>query len=548
VNGRVIGLDVGTSSLKGVLVDVSSGAVVRVAERSYPLSTPRPGWAEQDPEDWWRAAVGVLGELGDADGIGLTGQMHGLVALDEADRPVRPAILWNDGRSQPQCDLLIEELGLSRLVSLSGNRPLAGFTAPKLLWMREHEPELFARIRRVMLPKDYVRFRLTGEFATDVSDASGTLLLDVGARTWSPELCSALGIDPEWLPPVLESAEVSGTTRPGLTTTDNAAVGNTGNEDPAPGGTHAAGTARGDTRVLLPGPDGPAAGDTRLLVRGGAGARPAPHSGGAGIRPGIPVAAGAGDQAAGALGVGVLREGEAASVVLGTSGVVFAARSAFAPDAEGRLHAFCHAAPQTWHVMGVMLSAAGSLRWLRDATDPSLPFDTLVDEAAKWAPGVEGLAFAPYLAGERTPHPDADARGAFVGLSLRHDRGALARAVLEGVSFGLRDSLDLITQTGARPTTGRLSGGGSRSALWRQILAATLDLPLERTAVSEGAAYGAALLGAIAAGHFPDAATAIATCVHVTDRTDPDPSLTETYTALHQRHRQLYPTLRPLSD
>jgi xylulokinase len=507
VNGRVIGLDVGTSSLKGVLVDVSSGAVVRVAERSYPLSTPRPGWAEQDPEDWWRAACVVLAELGDADGIGLTGQMHGLVALDAADRPVRPAILWNDGRSQPQCDLLIEELGLSRLVELSGNRPLAGFTAPKLLWMREHEPELFARIRRVMLPKDYVRFRLTGEFATDVSDASGTLLLDVGTRTWSEELCSALGIDPAWLPPVLESADVSGVTR------------------------------TGDTRVLLPGPDGRAEGDTRVLVRGGAA-----------IRAGVPVAAGAGDQAAGALGVGVLREGEAASVVLGTSGVVFAARSAFAPDAEGRLHAFCHAAPQTWHVMGVTLSAAGSLRWLRDATDPSLPFDTLMDEASAWAPGVEGLAFAPYLAGERTPHPDADARGAFVGLSLRHDRGALARAVLEGVSFGLRDSLDLITATGARPTTGRLSGGGSRSPLWRQILAATLDLPLERTAVSEGAAYGAALLGAVAAGHFPDTATAIATCVHVTDRTDPDPALVKAYAPLHDRFRRLYPTLRPLSD
>ncbi len=285
---RLVGLDVGTSSTKGVLVEAGSGRVLASAERSYSLSTPRPGWAEQDPQDWWGAASAVLDELGDADAIGLSGQMHGLVALDADDRVLRPAILWNDGRSQPQCDMLIEELGLSRLVALSGNRPLAGFTAPKLRWMAENEPELFGRIRRVLLPKDYVRLRLCGEAATDVSDASGTLLLDVGARAWSAELCAALGVDEAWLPPVLESGAVSGLTADG-----------------------------------------------------------------------VPVAAGAGDQAAGALGVGVLREGGAASVVLGTSGVVFAARDRFAPDAEGRLHAFCHAAPDTWHVMGVMLSAAG---------------------------------------------------------------------------------------------------------------------------------------------------------------------------------------------
>jgi xylulokinase len=473
---RLVGLDIGTSSTKGVLVDADSGDVLAVAERSYPLSTPRPGWAEQDPQDWWTAASSVLEELGPADGIGLSGQMHGLVALDAEDRVVRPAILWNDGRSQPQCDQLVAELGLERLVELSGNRPLAGFTAPKLRWMAEHEPDLFARIRRVLLPKDYVRLRLCGEAATDVSDASGTLLLDVGARAWSPELCAALGVDEAWLPPVLESGAVSGHTAAG-----------------------------------------------------------------------VPVAAGAGDQAAGALGVGVLREGGAASVVLGTSGVVFAARDAFAPDAQGRLHAFCHAAPATWHVMGVMLSAAGGLRWLRDATDPSAAFAALVDEAAAWAPGVEGLLFAPYLAGERTPYPDADARGAFVGLSLRHDRGALVRAVLEGVAFGLRDSLDLIAQTGARPATGRLSGGGAESPLWREIVAAVLDLPLQRTAVSAGAAYGAALLGGIAAGAFADAAEAIERCVHITDTTEPDPELVARYAEIAPRFRALYPALRPLT-
>jgi xylulokinase len=302
------------------------------------------------------------------------------------------------------------------------------------------------------------------------------LLLDVGARSWSDELCGVLGVDPAWLPPVLESGAVSGST-----------------------------------------PDG------------------------------VPVAAGAGDQAAGAIGMGVLREGGAASVVLGTSGVVFAARDTFSPDPEGRLHAFCHAAPDTWHVMGVMLSAAGGLRWLRDATDPSASFSALVDEAAAWDPGVEGLLFAPYLAGERTPYPDADARGAFVGLSLRHDRGALVRAVLEGVAFGLRDSLDLIAETGARPTAGRLSGGGAESALWREIVAAVLDLPLERTAVSAGAAYGAALLGGVAAGVFADAAEAIATCVQITDTTDPDPALVAAYAEIVPRFRELYPTLRPLA-
>ena len=474
---RLVGLDVGTSSTKGVLVDAGTGRVVASAQRDYQLSTPRPGWAEQDPEEWYAAAAAVLDQLGPADAIGLSGQMHGLVALDEADVPVRPAILWNDGRSQPQCDALVEEVGLERLVALSGNRPLAGFTAPKLRWMAEHEPQLFARIRRVLLPKDYVRLRLCGEAATDVSDASGTLLLDVGARAWSDELCSLLGVDRDWLPPVLESGAVSGMTADG-----------------------------------------------------------------------VPVAAGAGDQAAGALGMGVLREGGAASIVLGTSGVVFAARDVFAPDAQGRLHAFCHAAPSTWHVMGVMLSAAGGLRWLRDATDPSASFSALVDEAAAWEPGAEGLLFAPYLAGERTPYPDADARGAFVGLSLRHDRGALVRAVLEGVAFGLRDSLDLIAETGARPATGRLSGGGADSELWRTIVAAVLDLPLERTEVSAGAAYGAALLGGIAAGVFADAAEAIATCVHLTDTTEPDPELVATYAPLHERFRRLYPTLRPLSD
>jgi xylulokinase len=473
---RLVGLDIGTSSAKGVAID-AAGEVLAVAERAYPLSTPRSGWAEQDPDDWWHAAEAVLAEL-EADraaGIGLSGQMHGLVALGADDRPLRPAILWNDGRSQPQCDALEARLGVERLVALSGNRALAGFTAPKLRWLAEHEPDVHRRIRRVLLPKDYVRLRLCGEHATDVSDASGTLLLDVGARQWSPELCDALEVPGEWLPPVLESGAVSGRTRAG-----------------------------------------------------------------------VPVAAGGGDQAAGALGVGVVAQDGPASVVLGTSGVVFAARDAYAHDPRGRLHAFCHAAPQTWHVMGVMLAAAGALEWLRRATEPGASFDALTAEAEAWAPGAEGLLFGPYLAGERTPHADADVRGAFVGLGLRHDRGALVRAVLEGVGHGLREGLDLIAAAGARPSVARVSGGGARSDLWLRIIAAILELPLERTAVDAGAAYGAALLGGIAGDVFADARSAAAACVRVTGRVEPDPAWVDAYAARRDAFRALYPALREL--
>jgi xylulokinase len=475
---RILGLDIGTSSAKGVVID-ETGAVLAEAERTYPLSTPRPGWAEQDPEDWWIAAEAVLAELRAeaVDGIGLTGQMHGLVVLGDAGRPLRPAILWNDGRSQPQCDAIEAEMGVERLVALGGNRALAGFTAPKLRWLAENEPDVLARVRRVLLPKDYVRFRLTGEHATDVADASGTLLLDVGARAWSHELTTAFGVDPAWLPRVLESPEVSGTT-------------------PA----------------------------------------------------GVPVAAGAGDQAAGALGAGVVDARGPASIVLGTSGVVFAARDRFTPDPQGRLHAFCHAMPGAWHVMGVELSAAGALRWLRDATDPGTSFETLVGEAARWEPGVEGLRFAPYLSGERTPHADADVRAAFLGLGLRHDRGALVRAVLEGVAHGLADGWDLVRAGGAAPAVGRLSGGGAQSALWTEILAAVLDLPLERTASTAGAAFGAALLGGVAGGVFPDVPSAVAACVRPTARVDPDARLVSAYAEERAAFAALYPALRQLAD
>jgi xylulokinase len=474
---RLVGLDIGTSSAKGLVID-ESGAVLAEAEREYPLASPHPGWAEQDPEDWWRAAQAVLDDLHarEADGIGLTGQMHGLVVLGADDRPLRPAILWNDGRSQPQCDAIEARLGVERLVALSGNRALAGFTAPKIMWLAEHEHDTYNKIRHVLLPKDYVRFRLTGERATDVADASGTLLLDVGARAWSAPLQQAFGVDPAWLPRLHESPEVSGTTAGG-----------------------------------------------------------------------VPVAAGAGDQAAGALGMGVVDASGPASIVLGTSGVVFAARDDYAPDPQGRLHAFCHAVPGAWHVMGVELSAGGALRWLRDATvgPDGAPFDALTAEAARWPAGAEGLRFAPYLTGERTPHADAGVRAAFVGLGLRHDRGALVRAVLEGVAHGLADGWDLIEP---KPALGRLSGGGARSELWTAIVAATLDVGLERTTSSAGAAFGAALLGGVAGGVFADAAEAVAACVRPAARVDPDPGLVAAYAQQRDSFRALYPLLRELRD
>jgi len=478
-DARLIGVDVGTSSLKGVAID-ERGAVLAEATRTYRVAMPRPGWSEQDPEDWARAAHEVLAELDaeHADGVGLTGQMHGLVALDSDRRPLRPAILWNDGRSQPQATAIEERVGVQRLVELGGNRVLAGFTAPKLAWLAEHEPDVHAAIAHVLLPKDYVRLALCGELATDVSDASGTLLLDVAARGWSSELAEIFAVDEAWLPAVHESATVTGATAAG-----------------------------------------------------------------------VPIAAGAGDQAAGALGVAVTDAGGPASLVLGTSGVMFAARDAYAADPAGRLHAFCHALPERWHVMAVILSAAGALRWLDDAIGHGDGIPALLQEAARWEPGAEGLTFAPYLSGERTPHGDVDVRAGFAGLGLRHDRGALTRALLEGVGHALRDGLDLIAAAGgpgSGPSSARASGGGARSQLWLEILASILDLPLERTESQAGAAYGAALLGGVAGGVFEDARTAARLGVRISGEVLPRPDWVERYASQRERYRALYPMLADL--
>ncbi len=515
--GLLAGLDVGTSAVKGLLI-AEDGAILARAEAPHRLSTPRPGWAEQDPADWWdgaQAVLDVLGRAGEIAGIGLTGQMHGLVALDARGAVLRPAILWNDGRTGAECAEIERRIGLDALVAHTGNRALPGFTAPKLLWLARHEPEVYGEIAHVLLPKDYVRLRLCGEYATDVADASGTLLFDVARRRWSDAVVQALEVDPAWLPRALESPQVSGETR-GPVAGGRAARG-----------AGAAGAARGGAGV----------------ARGGAGGGRAGAARGGAARDGIPVAAGAGDQAAGALGVGVDRAAGPASIVLGTSGVVFAVADAYAADPEARVHAFCHAVPGAWHGMGVMLSAAGSLRWLRDTVAPGEDFATLVREAQAWEPGVEGLTFLPYLAGERTPHANPDARGAFTGLSLRHDRGALVRAVLEGVAFGLRDSLDLVSATSGRPALGRVSGGGARSGLWLRILASVLELPLQRTADDEGAPFGAALLGGVAAGTFADVHEAVAACVRPGEIIEPVTDWIEPYRAARERFTALYPAL-----
>ena len=473
---QLVGLDVGTTGVKALALSPEGNVLARV-EESYELSTPHPGWAEQDPEDWWRAAERALAALGgEPAAIGLSGQMHGLVVLDDRDRVLRPAILWNDQRTEAECVEIEERVGLARLIQLTGNRALTGFTAPKLLWLRRHEPTTYAQVAHVLLPKDYVRLRLTGEHAIDVADASGTLLFDVARRRWSQEMLEALQLDPAWLPRALESPEVSGETVAG-----------------------------------------------------------------------IPVAAGAGDQAAAALGVGVDRPGPV-SVVLGTSGVVFAALPAFAADPQARVHAFCHAVPGGWHAMGVMLSAGGSLRWLRDVLGPRGGYDELTAAAEEWPAGTEGLSFLPYLSGERTPHADPHARAAYAGLTLRHHRGALVRAVLEGVAYGLRDSLELLRELGVDPRDGRVSGGGARSDLWLRILASVLRLPIRRTAADEGSAFGAALLGGVAAGVFRDVHEAVATCVRLLEPVDPDPQWVDAYEHGYRRFQLLYPALRPLED
>ncbi len=488
----LLGLDVGTTGAKAVLVD-PEGRVLAASTHDYPLLVPRPGWTEQDPEAWWEAAVRsirtVLSQASaEVVAIGLTGQMHGLVALDGQGRVIRPAILWNDQRTAEEAAWITERVGPQRVMALTANPVLTGFTAPKLVWMRRHEPDHYRRIAHVLLPKDYLRFRLVGRFVTDAADASGTSLFDVQNRRWSEEMLVALEIPRAWLPEVLESPDVSGTV-----SEEAAAV--------------------------------------------------------TGLRAGTPVVAGAGDQAAQAVGTGIVRKG-LVSVTIGTSGVVFAHLDEVQVDPQGRVHTFCAAVPGKWHVMGVMLAAGGSLRWLRDALQVESwlqpgqdPYDRMTAEAAEVPPGSEGLVFLPYLAGERTPHADPFARGAFVGLTLRHTRAHMVRAVLEGVAFGLRDAFEILRGLGVAAQEVRVSGGGARSLLWRQILADVLGSDLVTVTTTEGAAYGAALLAGVGAGIFPSVEAACDRTVHVVDRTVPSPDRSR-YKELYRVYVELYPVLR----
>lgn len=483
----LLGLDVGTSGARAVAIR-ADGVLVAQATAPYPLATPRPGWTEQDPADWWAAAQEVLGrvaaEVGgdEVAGLGLTGQMHGSVFLDAHDAVLRPALLWNDQRTAPQCAWITERVGAERLLEVAGTPALTGLQAPKIRWLLDKEPRVAARVRTVLLPKDLVRLRLTGERATDASDASGTLLLDVRARDWSEELLQALEIPRAWLPEVREGTEPAGALRDGVA-------------------------------------------DALGLPRG------------------LPVAAGGGDNAAAAVGVGVVAEGRVSSSI-GTSGVVFAHRDAFTPDPSGRVHAFCHALPGAFHLMAVTLSAGGSLAWWRERLAPGASYDELVAEAAGVRPGAEGLVFLPYLSGERTPHLDPRARGAFVGLGLHHTRAHLTRALMEGVAFSLRDGLDVMRELGTDDRDVRAVGGGARSPLWRQLQADVLGRPIRRTTVDEGPAYGAALLGGVASGVFADAREAT-TRVRLRDEvTEPDPARARRYDDLHALSASLYAPLR----
>jgi xylulokinase len=490
-----LGIDTSTTATKALLM-TTDGQVLGVASSEYTYEMPQPLWTEQHPDRWWQATIDsirqVLAQTGvdpaDVKCVGLTGQMHGLVLLDAAGEVLRPAILWNDQRTSAQCDEIRERLGKEHLIQITGNDALPGFTAPKILWVRENEPEVYARAAHILLPKDYVRYRLTGEFATDKAGGAGTILFDIATRDWSSEVLDTLDIPAEWLPKTHEGPEVTGT----MSTEAAQATG---------------------------------------------------------LKQGTPVVGGGGDQAAQAVGVGAVEPGIVA-LTLGTSGVVFASTPEPFVEPEGRLHAFCHSVPGRWHLMGVMLSAAGSLRWYRDTLSPGVHFEMLLAPAAEVPVGSEGLLFLPYLTGERTPHPDPLARGAFVGLTVRHTQPHMTRAVLEGVAFGLRDSFELIRAVGATGRSPlqinevRVSGGGAKSPLWRQILADVLNAELVTVNTTEGAAYGAALLAVTGTGAYPDVDSACAAVIRTTGHTTPSLA-SATYQELYPLYRDLYPALRP---
>jgi len=494
----VFGIDVGTGGTRAVIANEGGGIVASATEEHTPFASPESGWAEQHPEDWWRAArIAICNALTKAnlrnDQIscaGFSGQMHGAVMLDGAGEVVRPALIWCDLRTEKQCQELNERIGSERLIQLTCNPALANFTLTKLLWVRENEPENWKRIRSVMLPKDYIRFRMTGERATDMADASGTLMLDVAHRRWSSEVLQAVGIDSSMLPALHESPEVCG-----------------------------------------------------KISSSGAAAT--------GLAEGTPVVAGAGDQAAGATGMGIVRPG-AVSATIGTSGVVFAATDRPALDPQGRLHTFCHAIPGLWHVMGVTQSAGLSLRWFRDrffcsqTKHDADSYEQLCAEAASTPAGSDGLLWAPYLMGERTPYLDSNARAALVGLTASHTRAHVVRAILEGVAFSLQDTFTIFREMKLPVNSIRLGGGGARSQLWRQIQADVYGQEVERVEAEEGAAYGAAILAGVGAQIWPSVDTACDAVVTVRDRVLPNPTSTSVMSANYARYRRVYPAVKSI--
>jgi xylulokinase len=487
---KVLGIDVGTGGTRAVLLDQAGRVLGAATAEHAEMASPQLGWAEQDPRDWWRAARVAIEECLTAAGatgaevsaVGLSGQMHGLVLLDATGEVVRPALLWCDQRTEEECREITERVGAKRLIELVANPALTGFTLPKIWWVRKHEPELWSRVRSIMLPKDYVRFKLTGARATDVADASGTLLFDVAKRRWSAEMLEASDLNGDILPEVFESPEITG-------------------------------------RVTK---DGAAA---------------------SGLREGTPVVAGGGDQAAGAVGMGIVAPGNV-SATIGTSGVVFAATSDPVVEPKGRIHTFCHAIPGRWHVMGVTQGAGLSLRWFRDQFGGGASYDSLMIEAAAAPPGSDGLLWAPYLMGERTPHLDPNARGALVGLTAQHTRAHVIRAILEGVAFSLRDTFTIFRELGVPVKSIRLGGGGARSYLWQQIQADIYGMPVDLVAAEEGAAYGAALLAGVGAGMWASVDAACETAVRVAKRVEPIAKNVELMNRRYQEYRTLYPALR----
>jgi len=494
----LLGIDVGTGGTRALIVASDGGIMASATEEHQPFASPQIGWAEQHPEDWWRATgIAVRNALTAANlkpdqiaCVGFSGQMHGAVLLDGGGVVVRPALIWCDVRTEKQCADLNQQIGAARIIELTCNPALPNFTLTKLLWVREHEPENWARVRSIMLPKDYVRFRLTGERATDVADASGTLMLDVAQRKWCSEILAATGIDSGYLPSLHESADVC------------AEVSSAGSQA-------------------------------------------------TGLAPGTPVVAGAGDQASGAVGMGIVQPGSV-SATIGTSGVVFAATDRPALDPKGRLHTFCHAVPGRWHVMGVTQAAGLSLRWFRDqfigpnSRNGSDPYDSMTGEAAKIPSGSDGVLWTPYLMGERTPHLDGTARAALIGLTASHTRAHIVRAILEGVAFSLKDTFSIFEEMNVPVKSIRLGGGGARSPLWRQIQADVYGHEVEIVEAEEGAAYGAAILAGVGAGVWPTVDAACQSVVHVRERIPVNEHDAAVLARAYESYKRVYPATKSI--